>query len=317
MDLNWIKDFRTLAETRSFSLAARRRNISQSAFSKRIRSLEVVLGGELIIRKLQPLSLTPLGKQFLIDSGQILESIEKAESNAEKILGRSSNAINFTGATSLAQSFYPAWITAKKANLPNMVPQMISSRRLTDEMISLQKGDVDFLLTYAAPDDLSGFDGAAFEFLTLGTEEVMPVCAPAPDGSPLFNIDDPGPGPIPFLSRLDGSYVGALVKARLQSANLQMVSAYAGANGENLIGLLLHGNGVCWMPRDRIRFELERGQLVAAGGAHWNIPVEVRLYRRASRDRRIVETFWASISRERGEFPFMGAVRQMVSAEGR
>jgi len=304
MNLNWIKDFRTLAETRSFSLAARQRNITQSAFSKRIRSLEAELGGELVQRKCHPLTLTPLGEQFLTDSTSILVSLENAERNAERILGLSRYVITFTAATSLSQSFFPAWITAKKAMLPQLIPQMTSSKKLSDEKIALLKGEVDLLLTYAAPGEPSSLDSDAFDYRVLGTEVIMPVCAPSPQGRPLFDIDNPPAAPIPYLSRLMGSYIGALVEARLQTSGLRMVPAYAGANGENIIGLLLHGNGMSWMPQDRVRPELERGRLVPAGAAHWNIPVQVRLYRRKSRDRQIVERFWDSISSGKDEFPF-------------
>ena len=40
MDLDWLKDFLALAEQKNFSRAADARNVSQPAFSRRIRALE-------------------------------------------------------------------------------------------------------------------------------------------------------------------------------------------------------------------------------------------------------------------------------------
>src|SRR6202035_4044572 len=58
MDLKLFEDFITLAETRSFSRAAERRNSAQSAFSRRIQSLERWVGAALIDRRSNPLQLT-------------------------------------------------------------------------------------------------------------------------------------------------------------------------------------------------------------------------------------------------------------------
>ena len=44
MDLDWLKDFLTLAEQKNFSRAADARNVSQPAFSRRIRALEDWIG---------------------------------------------------------------------------------------------------------------------------------------------------------------------------------------------------------------------------------------------------------------------------------
>ena len=51
MDLNWLEDFVCFARTQNFTRAAQERNITQSAFSRRIQSLELWLGTALIDRK--------------------------------------------------------------------------------------------------------------------------------------------------------------------------------------------------------------------------------------------------------------------------
>ena len=63
MELKWIEDFLSLAETRSFSRSAEIRAVTQSAFSRRIRSLEVWLGTALLDRSTYPITLTADGRQ--------------------------------------------------------------------------------------------------------------------------------------------------------------------------------------------------------------------------------------------------------------
>ena len=44
LEVKWLYDVIALEESRSFTLAAKARNISQSSFSRRIQSLEASLG---------------------------------------------------------------------------------------------------------------------------------------------------------------------------------------------------------------------------------------------------------------------------------
>ncbi|MGB7318893.1 MAG: LysR family transcriptional regulator, partial [Planktotalea sp.] len=65
MDLNWLGDFECLARTLNFTRAATERNITQSAFSRRIKALESWVGAPLINRAHYPVQLTDAGAQFL------------------------------------------------------------------------------------------------------------------------------------------------------------------------------------------------------------------------------------------------------------
>ena len=64
MDTKLLEDFLVLAETRSFSRAALERHITQSAFSRRIMTLETWLGVSLVDRSVQPTTLTSAGWVF-------------------------------------------------------------------------------------------------------------------------------------------------------------------------------------------------------------------------------------------------------------
>ena len=51
MELKWLEDFVSLAETLNFSRSADERSVTQPAFSRRIRSLETWLGADLDDRR--------------------------------------------------------------------------------------------------------------------------------------------------------------------------------------------------------------------------------------------------------------------------
>ena len=59
MEIKWLEDFVSLANTRSFSRSAVERRVTQSAFSRRIQQLEQWLGVPLVDRSTYPTTLTP------------------------------------------------------------------------------------------------------------------------------------------------------------------------------------------------------------------------------------------------------------------
>ena len=59
MRLEWLEDILAIAQTGSFSGAAERRNLTQSAFSRRIQQIEDHVGVELFDRTRKPVQLRP------------------------------------------------------------------------------------------------------------------------------------------------------------------------------------------------------------------------------------------------------------------
>ena len=64
-----------VAETGNFTRAAEKRNTSQAAFSRRIKSLEAWLGFDLIDRSVYPTQLTPQGERFREHAGELLRQM--------------------------------------------------------------------------------------------------------------------------------------------------------------------------------------------------------------------------------------------------
>ena len=75
-----------LAETRNFSTAAEKLNISQPAFSKQIIALENELGIKLFDRGTSPLSITPAGEFFIEKSRKLLFEEDVLLKTLEKFL---------------------------------------------------------------------------------------------------------------------------------------------------------------------------------------------------------------------------------------
>ena len=63
--LNWLRAFETSARHLSFTLAASELNLTQSAVSQHVRSLESFLGRDLFLRKTRAIELTEAGANYL------------------------------------------------------------------------------------------------------------------------------------------------------------------------------------------------------------------------------------------------------------
>ncbi len=72
MELKWLEDFLSLAQTSSFSQSAEERFVTQSGFSRRIKGLELWVGTPLVDRGTYPTTLTPAGAAFRDTAEEVL-----------------------------------------------------------------------------------------------------------------------------------------------------------------------------------------------------------------------------------------------------
>src|ERR1700756_784185 len=83
-DLGELSAFAVVAEERSFTRAAARRGVSQSALSHSMRGLEMRLGLQLLARTTRSVSPTAAGTALLADLAPALERIERSLPEARK-----------------------------------------------------------------------------------------------------------------------------------------------------------------------------------------------------------------------------------------
>ena len=85
MDLRQIRYFIAVAEERSFTVAARRLNLSQPPLSQQIQSLEAALGAKLLYRTSRRVELTQAGEALLERARAIQQQIQLAEDEVRSI----------------------------------------------------------------------------------------------------------------------------------------------------------------------------------------------------------------------------------------
>jgi DNA-binding transcriptional LysR family regulator len=279
MELKWLEDFLSLAATRSFSASAGERNVTQSAFSRRIRSLEVWLGAELLDRSTYPIRLTEDGRHFQEAAEEIVRLTYAARAGLGQEAPR--GQVSITALHSLTLTFLPRW-------LKSLGP--VSSRVLPENyalcLEALVDGGYDFMLTYHHPSIAVPLDPARFPHKVIGADSLIAVATPEALA---------GPGPLPLLTYSRGSFLG-LLTALAQSQPGAPATRIAHVNENSLAEALkfmaLEGHGLAWLPRQLVAADLAAGRLVVAAP---ELAMEIRLYRNGDRARGVAEKVWASV----------------------
>jgi DNA-binding transcriptional LysR family regulator len=142
MELVWIDDFIALETFGNFTEAAIRRNTTQSAFSRRIKTMEDWFGVELFNRNSRPVILTTAGKECKKRIYKIREDIIDMRRIAN--LSSSSlpdNAIIIYTTNTIAIGYLSAWIIKEKIQNYRVV---VSS--VTQAIEMLGAGQCDYAL---------------------------------------------------------------------------------------------------------------------------------------------------------------------------
>jgi LysR family transcriptional regulator, hypochlorite-specific transcription factor HypT len=299
MEVEWLEDFVSLAATGNFSRSADDRNISQSAFSRRIRALEHWLGTDLIDRSRFPTTLTPAGHAFYQTALDVVRILHRERAELRGMVQRDERTITIIATHTLAIHFAPKWLQAVRRLGGGEIAVKMIAADLHECGQALMEGACDLVLAYDAKSVPSVFGIAKFETVTIGADVILPVSAPGKRGRPLHAIRGTGTEPFALLAYAGNSYLGRLVGSALETWNLsgRARPSYESALVEALKGMALAGQGIAWLPRAAIEADLAEGRLVACEDARkYALDVEIRAYRRSARERSIVEHIWRALA---------------------
>ncbi|MFL9924540.1 LysR substrate-binding domain-containing protein [Herbaspirillum lusitanum] len=297
MDIKWIEDFLSLAVTRNFSRSAEHRNVTQPAFSRRIRALEAWIGVELVDRSTYPLSLTPAGKLFNDTAAEAIRMLHDARDQLNSV-HTAKNMLRVAAGHSLALSFFPEWLSRVKRQSAGEISARITATNVHDSVLSLTAGECDLLLCYHHPQLPILLDPEQYEFLVVGAERVLPVTAPGATGAPAFQLPGGKDKPVAALSYPNASFFGRVVELILANAprTAYLKSDYESDMAELLKRMTQNGLGLAWMPERIVARELEDGKLLRAGTQEWSLDLEIRLFRSLLNKRPALTRLWDELA---------------------
>lgn len=149
MDIVTARTFLEIVKAGSFVRAARNLNITQTAVSARIRSLEQQLDRKLFVRNKAGARLTPAGDQFLRFATSLVQIWDRARRSVATAPGNET-VVTIGAELSQWNPLMRNWLVWMRREYPELAisAQIDSPERL---MAQVQEGALDFAVLYAAP----------------------------------------------------------------------------------------------------------------------------------------------------------------------
>ncbi|MBH3331399.1 LysR family transcriptional regulator [Pseudomonas oryzihabitans] len=295
MQLEWLEDFIELARTRSLSRAAENRFVTHPAFGRRIRALEDWCGAPLI-RRQQPISLTPEGLLLLETAREVVDRLSECRSLFQGAALQREQPIRIATGRTLASDFFPEWYDSLSARFGEFPVSLITSG--AQEAIGrLAAGDADLMLIFSSPLTERLLDPARFETLVIGQDELLPVCVPDGDGQPRYRLED-GAAAVPWLAFAPSLALRGVLARHLSRlpSKLAMRMIYQADSYPAIHQMARRGHGLAWLPRMVVRESLTQGSLVLAGSTGLIATFDICLHRlRGPHDERL-EHIWRTLA---------------------
>ncbi|VFZ23125.1 LysR substrate-binding domain-containing protein [Klebsiella variicola] len=285
LEVKWLYDVIALEESRSFTLAAKARNISQSSFSRRIQSLEASLGFSIFDRSANPLQLTNRGKIFVGYARNMLDDMDFQISRI-KGLNNTTQKIRIDAAPSLSVLLLPE-IIAGYTDRKNKSFH-VESINVNDAVFNLKEGKSDFILSFYN-EELMNYPFINHKIF----DSYLHLVSPCDEhGRPLFHLHR---GVLPLMKYANDSYMGRQVNQVIdRTPEITFSLTFVSSMSELLKRMILNGDGVGWLPQYSIQRELDEGRLTILDD-RLSLPIGAWLYRSGSRLNQAAERFWQHI----------------------
>jgi DNA-binding transcriptional LysR family regulator len=147
VDWDKLRLFHTIAESGSFTEAAKRLGGSQSALSRQIQALEHDLGASLFHRHARGLALTHEGEQLLAAAREVTERIETTARAIQETRTKPSGELRLTTTVGFGSSWLPRHLKA----FFDLYPDITLDLLLADEELDLSRRQADVAIRFHPP----------------------------------------------------------------------------------------------------------------------------------------------------------------------
>ncbi len=289
MQLDWLEDFLTLAEERNFSRAAQRRNITQPAFGRRIRSLEQWVGTPLFTRTTAGTALSPAGEQFQNYARVSVRDLYRARASALEVADQAEAVLTVAATHALSFSFFPRWIVEHAPHEP--INLKSDSLQACERM--MQRGEASFLLSHHHRLLETSLDAQDFVRVEIGSDLLVPICQPDDAGQPRWTLVQ---DEIPYLAYSAESGLGRILRADWAARGVKpplgtvLQSRLAAA----LLSMAIDGAGVAWVPLSLASSALAAGKITYAADETYRTEISITLARPTTSLSKISEALWTA-----------------------
>jgi DNA-binding transcriptional LysR family regulator len=295
MELDWAEDFIALSSAGVFSKAADARNVSHSAFTRRIKNLEYWIGTPLFDRSRHPVTLTAAGEVFRPVAYELISTLSTVQAEALGLVHREGEVLDFVAIHTLAISYFPSWISQINDAIGPMKTRVIAES-FSGCVEAILSGSSDFMVCYHHPSIPMIAKDIRYPSMKIADDRIIAVSIANPDGTARYQFD--GEGTVPLLAYTQDSFLGKVTNLILKRSGMgeRCVFQHQSSFGEVLKAMCLAGLGVAWLPQVAIQNELDEGRLIKISSPESEHPVSIHLYRSFERSRKEIEQLWSYAS---------------------
>ena len=127
MDFRQLRYALSVYKERSFTKAAKRLNISQSAVSEQVKLLEEEIGFELFRRTSRGIESTDRGRTFLYESERVMGDLLSLSDTARRLRGAVQDTLTLGMGSGMAQIFIPRMFADLKNDLPGVRLEILTA----------------------------------------------------------------------------------------------------------------------------------------------------------------------------------------------
>jgi DNA-binding transcriptional LysR family regulator len=255
-NFNELVAFLTVARERSFTRAAAKLGVSQSALSQTVRGLEEKLGLRLLTRTTRSVSPTQAGERLLERVGPRFEEIQFEIAALSEMRERPAGTIRITAGEHSAVSILSPVLAGFLPDHPDVNVEVIVDYGLTD--IVAERYDAGIRLgEHLAKDMIAVRIGPEMRMAVVGAPSYFEHY-PRPDvpqdltAHNCVNMRLPTHGTIyPWEFEKDGRELRVRVEGQTVFNNIAM-----------RIDAVLNGLGLAYMPEDQVQSYIEDGRLI-------------------------------------------------------
>lgn len=278
MRLEWLEDILAIAQTGSFSGAAERRNLTQSAFSRRIQQIEDHVGVPLFDRSRKPVQLRPMTQAQGAQIEQIAGALRQLVVDLRRGDRVASNRIVIASQHSLTTSLAPRIIQGIQDKGEEVFVRLRSAN-LDECFALLLSRQADLAIIYSTPESADQLSGDYLETVEISQDRLIPVLRH--DLADRIR-DEAGPAELGFVAYPHDVFFGTILAERILPAlSPRTVALPKAETALTMAALELAAAGVAlaWVPDSLARLGECLGRVADLSGVLPSCDLTVRAVR--------------------------------------
>lgn len=296
MRLEWIEDILSVIDTGSFSTAAQKRFVTQSAFTRRIQGIEESMGTALFDRTTRPVQPLAHVKDQESEMRAIALRLRVLKNALTDPSAATANRVSFACQHTIATTISPRLI--RELTRDGQVNVKVRSSDRDACLMMLLTSEVDFALIFEALENTKEHEHDVFLEERLGSDWMIPVIA---TGFEEELMDAMSRYILPIITYPQDLYLGQLFDlAFTPNLDERFQLKRVAETGLALAALhyALEGIGIGWLPRSIARRDIEQGRLLDISDTLPDKELHVKIVRLRKDMSELAEQVWNQISVE-------------------